>query len=137
MQFPIHTEILKACQVLIYHMRKTKNLLLAIILLLISIACNALTSNPQVSPTYVIVEPTFPPTQSNLPLNEAEVPRVSLEEALVAYGSGAAIFVDVRSRQSFEASHIPGATNIQLGEFETDPAKIKLPKDEWIITYCT
>ena len=118
-------------------MNKIKILLLAIPLLIITFACNALTSNPQASPTYVIVEPTLPPTEENLPLTEAEVPRVSLEEALVAYSRGTAIFVDVRSKQSFDVSHIPGATNIQLGEFETEPAKIKLPKDEWIITYCT
>ena len=118
-------------------MPKTKFLIIITILILSTYACNALTSNPQISPTYVIVEPTFPPTEENLPLTEAEVPRVSLEEALVAYSSGTAIFVDVRSKQSFDVSHIPGATHIQLGEFETDPAKIKLPKDEWIITYCT
>jgi len=118
-------------------MPKTKFLIVITILILSTLACNALTSNPQVSPTYVIVEPTFPPTEDNLPLTEAEVPRVSLEEALVAYSNGTATFVDVRSRQAFDASHIPGATNIQLGEFETNPTKIKLPKDEWIITYCT
>ena len=119
-------------------MSKTKNLIVITLLLVFTLACNALRSVPQISSTkYVIVEPTTPPTQSNLPLTEADVPRVSLEEALVAYSSGSAIFVDVRSRQAFDASHIPDALNIQLGEFETDPAKIKLPKDEWIITYCT
>jgi len=119
-------------------MPKAKKLIVITLLLIFTLACNALSSVPQISATkYVIVEPTFPPTQSNLPLTEAEVPRVSLEEALVAYSSGTAIFVDVRSRQAFDASHIPDALNIQLGEFETDPAKIKLPKDEWIITYCT
>ena len=119
-------------------MPKTKILIVIFLLFVLTLACNALNSVPQTSPTkYVIAEPTFPPTESNIPLTEAEVPRVSLEEALVAYSSGTAIFVDVRSRQAFDASHIPDALNIQLGEFETDPAKIKLPKDEWIITYCT
>jgi len=118
-------------------MQKPRPLIVISLLLISTLACNALTSSPQASPTYVIIEPTFPPTQSNLPLTEADVPRVSLEEALVAYSSGAAIFVDVRSRQAFDSSHIPGATSIQLGEFETNPTKINLPKDQWIITYCT
>ncbi|HKJ38961.1 MAG TPA: rhodanese-like domain-containing protein [Anaerolineales bacterium] len=108
------------------------------ILVFAALACNALAPNAQPSPTkYVIVEPTFPPTESNIPLSEAAVPRVSLEEALVAYSAGAAIFVDVRSKQAYDASHIPGAQSIQLGEFETNITKLKLPKDEWIITYCT
>ena len=93
---------------------------------------------PQPTPTWVVIaEPTFPPTQSTLPLTEADVPRVSLEEALVAYSAGAAIFVDVRSKQAYDESHIPGALSIQLGDFETNISNLKLPKDEWIITYCT
>jgi 3-mercaptopyruvate sulfurtransferase SseA len=119
-------------------MYKLKTFIVISLLLFSALACNALAPAPQSSPTkYVIVEPTSPLTESNLPLTEAEVPRVTLEDALVAYNSGAAVFVDVRSQQAYDASHIPGATNIQLGEFETDVTELKLPKDQWIITYCT
>jgi len=85
----------------------------------------------------VIVEPTFPPTQSNAPLSEASVPRVSIEETRVALAAGAAIIVDVRSPSAYELSHIQGAINIPLGEIETNPTGLDLDKDQWIITYCT
>jgi hypothetical protein len=137
MQFLKNSEPLKTCQIFMNKMAKLKPFIVITLLILPALACNALTSNPTISPTYVIVEPTFPPTQSNLPSTDADVPRVSLEEALVAHDSGAAVFVDVRSRQAFDAGHIPGATNIPLSEFETNLAAIQLPKDQWIITYCT
>ena len=114
---------------------------LAIIIIALTItalACNTLL--PAAEPTatmVVIVEPTFPAEESDLPATEAEVPRVSLEQALTAHSSGAAIFVDVRSQQSYELSHIPGAVNIPLGEFETNITNIDLEKEAWIITYCT
>ena len=117
-------------------MLKSKFIFPIFILFLLT-SCN--TSVPaQPNPTSVVIaEPTFPPTESVIPLTEAEVPRVSLEDAYAAYNADTAIFVDVRSKQAYEAGHIPGALSIQLGEFETNPTKLKLPKDEWIITYCT
>lgn len=119
-------------------MLKSNILLTISVLLVSSLACNTLA--PAVEPTLtmvVIVEPTFPLQQPGIPNNEAEVPRVSLEKALVAYNAGTAVFVDVRSWQSYEVRHIPGALSIPLDEFETDIAGIDLPKGEWIITYCT
>ena len=85
----------------------------------------------------VIIEPTFAVQDPDLPATEADVPRASLEQALTAYNAGAAVFVDVRAPQSYEISHIPGAINIPLGEFETNIANVNLNKEEWIITYCT
>jgi predicted sulfurtransferase len=78
-----------------------------------------------------------PEAAAALPLTEAEVPRVSVEDAKAALDSGEAVIVDVRSDAAYEASHVAGAINIQLGEFETNPAGIELEKDQWIITYCT
>ena len=115
-------------------MSKTKIILAAALLIFTLSACNAIV--PTAEPTYVIVEPTYPPTQSTI-LTEANVPRVSIEEARVAQTSGAAIIVDVRSKQAYDESHIPGAINILLGEFETNITGITLDKDQWIITYCT
>ena len=107
-------------------------------LLLATLACNALDQIAQPTPTeVVIVEPTSPPTQSDIPSSEAEVPRVSLEKARVASDSGTAIIVDVRSKEAYDAGHIPGAVNIPLEEFEINPTSLNLPKDAWIITYCT
>jgi rhodanese-related sulfurtransferase len=60
-----------------------------------------------------------------------------VEDARAALDSGEAVIVDVRSEAAYETSHVAGAINIQLGEFETNPAGINLEKDQWIITYCT
>jgi hypothetical protein len=123
-------------------MPKTKILFAASLLILASLACNAVLpsafapSGPTSTPV-VIVEPTFPAQQTDLPATEAEVPRVSLEAALTAYNAGAAVFVDVRDAGSYAASHIAGAINIPLTEFENNIANVDLDKEAWIITYCT
>ena len=103
--------------------RKTNILLAATILAFAILACNAL---------WPSAEPTIAAPQT-----EAEVPRVSVEEAKAAFDSGAAIIVDVRSAEAYAASHVPGAINIQLEEFETNPTDLELDKEQWIITYCT
>jgi 3-mercaptopyruvate sulfurtransferase SseA len=115
-------------------MSKTKIILAAALLIFTLSACSAIA--PTAEPTYVIVEPTYPPSQAAI-LTEANIPRVSIEKARVAVESGAAIIVDVRSKQAYDASHVAGAINIQLGEFETNISGIALDKDQWIITYCT
>lgn len=106
-------------------------------LLLTTMACNASTT-PTVEPIppAVIEAPSTPTENSVIPLTEADVPRISLEEALAAHASGAAVFVDVRVPQSYEQSHIPGSLNIQLEKFEKDPMGLGLDKEQWIITYC-
>jgi len=118
-------------------MSKIKIRIAISVLVLSMLACNALippqpTNTPQ--PTFTS-QPAMP--TAGIPLTEDEVPRVSVEDAKAAFDSGSAIIVDVRSAQAFQSSHIPGAINIQLGEFETNPTELDLPKDQWIITYCT
>jgi 3-mercaptopyruvate sulfurtransferase SseA len=93
-------------------------------LLLAILACN-------------FVAPTSATRPGNIPLTEAEVPRVSLEEAKLALESGNAIIVDVRGPEEYQESHIAGAISIPLGTIESNPASLELDKDEWIITYCT
>jgi 3-mercaptopyruvate sulfurtransferase SseA len=124
-------------------MLKSKpNILLALISLAFTLqACSASpTTEPELIPTQIppstqIMEPVS--TQASPPESEAAVPRVTVEEAKAALESGAAIIVDVRSAEAYEASHTPGAINIPLGEFETNPTSLKLDKEQWIITYCT
>ena len=118
-------------------MSKTKIVLALSILILTTAACNAVV--PTAEPTQtavVIIEPTTPPTQATV-LTEASVPRVEVEKAKAAFDSGEAIIVDVRSKPAFDASHVAGAINIQLGEFETNINGLTLDKNQWIITYCT
>jgi len=118
-------------------MHKIKIILAISILFLTIQACNALASSPAEPIPTTIVEVISTPTAVKIPLTEADVPRVSLEKAKAASDNGAAIIVDVRSKEAYDASHIPGAINIPLGDFETNPANLDLPKDAWIITYCT
>ena len=117
---------------------KKYGLLPILVLALALSACGTQTTQtpPPLAPTQII-EPVFTQPAGELPLNEAEVPRVSVEEAQTALNSGSAIVVDVRSPEAFQASHVAGAINIPLGEIETNPTGLNLPKDQWIITYCT
>ena len=128
----------EASQVFVIKMKKSKTLLSLTVLILGTLACNALIP-PVPTATPIPTQPTQTntPEPINTPLTENQVKRVTVEDAKNAFDNEAAIFVDVRSEQSFELSHIPGAINIQLGEFETDPTGLNLPKDQWIITYCT
>ena len=101
-------------------------------------ACSApaTASEPGLLPT-LIVDPVFTRQAGNQPASEAEVPRVSLEEARAALDSGTAVIVDVRSTEAYEASHVAGAISIPLAEVEANPTGLALDKEQWIITYCT
>ena len=83
--------------------------------------------------------PNQTPTQeqANLPLTEADVPRITVEEAKAAVDSGKAIIVDVRNTESFAENHIAGAISIPLTNIENNPADSSFDKNQWIITYCT
>lgn len=87
--------------------------------------------------------PNLTPTQGqadippDIPLTEADVPRISVEDAKAAVDDSEAVIVDVRSAESFAAGHIAGAISIPLAEFETNISNIAFKKDQWIITYCT
>jgi hypothetical protein len=117
-------------------MGKRKPFLVFVFLLFLSLACNV-TNTPMQPIQTTATAPAFAlPTKSNIPLNENEVPRVSVQEAKEAFDSQSAIFVDVRAKASYDAGHIPGAFSIQLGEFETNPTELGLPLDHWIIPYC-
>lgn len=82
-------------------------------------------------------ENTSTASASGVPLTEAGVPRVTVEDTAAAMQSSEAVIVDVRSLQAYQASHIPGAIWVSLGEIETNPGGLSLDKDQWIITYCT
>lgn len=108
-------------------------LLVAWILLLSVSACSAQPTAPDPG---ISAGPASTPV-GTLPRTEAEVPRVSLEDALTAVESGEAIVVDVRSAEAYATSHVAGAIHIDLSEIEANPAGLDLEKDQWIITYCT
>lgn len=95
-------------------------------LLLIAAAILLATQNAPTAPT-----PAAPFEEETYP----EIPRVSLAEAKTALDSNSAIFVDVRSAEAYQGSHIAGAINIPLAELES--RLNELDKAQWIITYCT
>jgi hypothetical protein len=118
-------------------MTKTKILVAFSVLALASLACSALLPAAPTPTPVVILEPEFPAQPSDLPVTQDDVPRVSVEETLVAYSAGTAVIVDVRSRSAYAESHIPDALSIPLDAFEIDIDGVGLDKEQWIITYCT
>jgi 3-mercaptopyruvate sulfurtransferase SseA len=101
-------------------------------------ACSA--QQTQVQTTSVpttIVEPVVTQPSSALPQTDADVPRVTVEEAKAAFDSGLAIIVDVRHPNDFQESHIEGAISVPLLQIERDLTSVTLDKEQWIITYCT
>jgi 3-mercaptopyruvate sulfurtransferase SseA len=130
-------------------MKRTKPVLLAIFILLVaSLACNAIlpqtepTSVQTIVPTQISVptqftEPVSTQPPANLPETDAEVPRVPADQAKAAFDSGDAVIVDVRGADAYARSHIAGALEVSLSAIQTDPANLPLDKNKWIITYCT
>lgn len=94
-----------------------------LLVIIVLAACAPATSQSQTQP----VSPSIAAPQ--------EVQRIPIEESKAAFDSRAALFLDVRTADSYAASHIPGALLIPLGELE---ARInELDPNQWIITYCT
>jgi len=119
-------------------MSKIKLFISLSVLLLAVLACNfiAPTEQPSSLPLTVIAEPTSS-SQNTILQSEDQVPRIPLEKALVGLQSGAAVIVDVRSTQAYDASHVQGAVSMPLFDIESNIDSLSLEKDQWIITYCT
>jgi len=61
--------------------------------------------------------------------------RISATEARQALAKGQAVLVDVRPKESYDASHAQGAISIPLSDIGSRAGE--LPKDKLVITYCT
>jgi 3-mercaptopyruvate sulfurtransferase SseA len=85
-------------------------------------------SNPA-SP--VVIQPA-PPQSAEPTLESAR--RISRAEAIKMVKDSKAVFVDVRSKDSYDAGHIKGAINIPLSELMGRLRE--LPPRKFIITYC-
>ena len=72
-------------------------------------------------------------TKNNLTVNDVQ--RISVIDAKQAFDDKKAIFVDVRSSESFNSAHIPGA--ISLPEADIMVRMNELEKELWIIPYCS
>ena len=72
---------------------------------------------------------------SQLRVEAAKVPEITKEELKEKLEKKVDfIVVDVRSKASYDKSHIPGAISIPLGDIEKRHEE--LPKDKEIILYC-
>ncbi len=76
----------------------------------------------------------IPPTPT-FAIPNADIPRLSLEQAKAAYDNHSAVFVDVRGEPYYSEEHIKGALSISLNELESGLKGLN--KNDWIITYCT
>jgi|CXWL01.1.fsa_nt_gi hypothetical protein len=63
------------------------------------------------------------------------VRRVGIAEAGKALADGTALFVDVRGASDYAQAHVKGALHIPAGEIGARAKE--LPRDRFIITYCT
>jgi hypothetical protein len=72
---------------------------------------------------------------ASAPIAPAEITRVDLNEARLAFESGEAIFIDVRSAAIYNSEHISGAVNIPLEEIESQLSSLN--PQQWYIPYCT
>ena len=60
--------------------------------------------------------------------------RISREDAMKMVKQKKAVYVDVRSKETFDEGHLPGAISVPLSEL---PARFKdLPSGKFLITYC-
>ena len=67
--------------------------------------------------------------------SQADVPRISVDEAKKAYDAGAVI-VDSRPESAYKVEHIAGAINIPSGA-GAEEKFASLPKGKKIIVYCS
>ena len=63
-----------------------------------------------------------------------DVPKISVEHALKRHSS--AIFLDTRSKEEFEVSHIDSAVHVGFKEFDLSSVRT-IPKEQEIIVYCS
>jgi hypothetical protein len=61
--------------------------------------------------------------------------RIGVDEALQRVATGKAIIVDVRAAEAYRENHIVGAINIPYDQLKTRAGE--LPKDKYLVTYCT
>lgn len=110
---------------------------LIFLFLLVSFAFSlACTRQPaDTNTTAATATPGPPVTKVIEPDPDANVPRITVEDAKKEFDKGGAVFVDARPAGAYEVEHIKGAINITS---ETLDRNINsLPKNKKIIVYCS
>jgi rhodanese-related sulfurtransferase len=81
--------------------------------------------------------PNSPAVQASTPTADddlAKARRISREEAMKLVKAGKAVYIDVRSLESYDDGHLPGAKSIPLSQLQS---RLKdLPVKKFLITYC-
>ena len=116
-----------------------RNALIAVAL--IAAAANAQYKAPKAPP------PSQPGTVQVAPNNSLQIStstnaddelskarRVNREEAIKLVKEKKAVWIDVRGKDVYDQSHIPGAISIPLGELTN--RLTELPPNKFLITYC-
>jgi len=75
------------------------------------------------------------PTTGTGTLSVEDVQRTTQQDAKSAFDGNKALFLDVRSSQSFTSSHVPGA--ISIPESLISERIKELDPNQWIIAYCS
>lgn len=88
----------------------------------------------------IVLQLSSLPTTTAAQTSPFEIPypnivRLTPSQAKAAFDNQSALFLDVRDAGTYGSSHINGALNIPLDEIGARANE--LPKDRWIITYCT
>jgi Rhodanese-like domain len=90
--------------------------------------------NPGGPPVQIIPNGQQPQLQPQVESSLDSARRMNRDEAMKMVKAHKAVWIDVRQKDQFELSHIPGAINIPLGEL---PTRWKdLPLGKFLITYC-
>ncbi len=107
-----------------------------IALIVIGVALIALPSLAPAQPPGTLL-PAGPAPTSAAPSDVPypDVIRVTVGNARAAQELKQAVFVDVRTKDQYDQSHIPGALSIPLSDFAS--RLNELSPEQWIITYCT
>jgi len=84
-----------------------------------------------------ITMPNSPTVQAPVAIGDedlAKARRISRDEAMKMVKARKAVYIDVRSKETYDESHIPGAINIPLSQL---PLRFRdLPPKKFLITYC-
>jgi hypothetical protein len=76
----------------------------------------------------------FPTVEQGI-LTIENVQRTSLNDAKAAYDENKAIFLDVRTSESYARNHVPGSVSIP--EAQINERMKELDPNQWIIAYCS
>ncbi len=102
----------------------------ALVFTVLFTACNAIDSksNSQAQSSNNV------PNVASTPYSDG-ARRVTVQELETMMKTGSAFVVDVRSQDSYDAGHIPGAKLIPSGDILNHLKE--LPRDKLIVTYCS